>query len=150
MEATLIVVSDLINRSAAESLYGFFGENAPVFEEEVDPKYRKMFSVIDEIIPPDNVEIFLDRYVVCCWTCSIDQVDSFLSYWHRAGIVNFSVYLWADELEKYAVLKGSKLKNVKHPSHDDANKIHIEMSDEWDSDDIQRIKTLISLLMSED
>jgi hypothetical protein len=146
METTLIILCDLGTKQVASLFFSFFGDDAPIFDDEVEVPYRDMFNMVDEMIPPETVSRLDDCYVVCAWTCELEDVEDYCKDFQRAGILKIAAYVWADELEKYVVFEGARLVVRAPVANAQSQKMVQKLNSEWGDEDKPIVANLISLL----
>ena len=151
MESTLIITVKSPSPAHTEKLLWMLGDDAPVFDDEVEPEWQDMFNALEDLVPPDVLKIN-DEYILFNWTCgywdeALDENSSLLT---KAGFPQQAAYYWMDEDEGYLVINGNQCSKAKPHTSEKAQLIVSEIEQEWGGEeDKEMIANLLSLFITE-
>ena len=151
MESTLIITVKSPSPAHTEKLLWMLGDDAPVFEDEVEPEWQDMFNALEDLMPPDVLKIS-DEYILFNWTCGYwdEALDEYSPLLTQAGFPQQAAYYWMDEDEGYLVINGGQCSKAKPKASEKAKLIVSQIVQEWGGEeDKAMVANLISLFIPE-
>ena len=108
MESSLFIAVQPPTPEHKTQLLLMLSDDAPVFEEEVAPKWRELFNALEELTLPDDVLNIQNGTVSMSWICGYwdDAFNDHSASLNKAGFSKQAAYYWADE------------KNIQHIKYD--------------------------------
>jgi hypothetical protein len=152
MESSLIIALQATSKIHAEQLIEMLGDDAPLFEEDVEPQWRDMFNAVEDLLPPEEIINVNHHAIVLSWTCGdIDEdLKDYSTLLTQAGFSQQSIYWWADEDEGFWRISGQLSKAVEPGVSPESRKLIDAVGYEWGSDEDKDIATqLLSMLEKE-
>lgn len=147
MESSLFVCVKSPSPSHTDKLFWMLGDDAPLFDDEVESEWQDMFNALEDLMPSDVLKIN-DNYILFNWLCGYweDAFEQYSSLLTKAGFPQQAVYYWADEDEGYLKVNGSQHDQAKSKSSESAKLIISEIKLDWGgTEDKEIIVNLLSL-----
>jgi hypothetical protein len=118
MESTVLILTKVPSADVAEKICLFLGDDPPIFEDEVEARWRPMFRALEDLFPPDELMSIGNEYLLFNWMCN-DWEEACREYSRalgKAGQVDRAIYYCDDEDEGYLLVDKKRFQPVKPPS----------------------------------
>lgn len=149
METILYIAIKSPTPAHTEKLLWMLGDDAPLFDDEVEPKWRGMFNAIEDMFPPEDILKVNNEYLVMHWLCgNVDGVIAdYSGLLSKAGFAQQAVYYSADEDSGFIKVKGKKLTSAKPKNSKKISEIVPALPTSWSGDGMKHlIERLISVI----
>ncbi len=117
MEASIIIRGEAKSPEHLSAIKLMFSDDAPIFEEDMDKKWRIVFRALEDLFPPESVieqgDLNLEFNWLFGYSFDDDMVES-LNCLSNAGLTKLVAYYWADESEGVIALKDNLIFAVKN------------------------------------